>query len=1120
VISEPRDLYGIWGFDGQNIFIAHGSHHGVYTNRTGSWTEETFPGSPCNVYDVWGFESNDVFAVGMNTANSTTHLFHFDGESWSEIWIQTGLLAGKDLWGPSGDNLFMTGSDGSIAHFDGQNLTTMYSGGGTQLWGLWGTGSQNVYACGSAGLVLHFDGDSWQPEATPPSEASYRGVWGSGPDDVYVVGDLNVLHFNGFSWGQVQGLPFGGQFRDVFGSSSTDVYLVGVGGLVAHFDGETWVDESISTDGNFISIWGGLRREGDQHWSSAFGDQGQGGVGFDDYVCGLQLWDGGIALGGNFTHAGTDTVTRLAHWNGNTVSALYQTEGPNETVFDLIIYDGELIAGGRFTMIDGMAINAVAAWDGTQWHQLGAGLGTPTDNGVVRLTLWDGKLVAVGDPSCTAFWDGTSWTSLGGFEGFFITAVEYQGDLLAGGQLNNPELNGVLRYNGTGWEGYHGSNLPEGGYIYDLEPYQNSLLVGGFFSSLGEVTDARGLVQWSGSGWSKFGGFMGEAVIHLGRFQDDLVVSGMILEAAEGVLANNVALYNGSEWKAMGSGLSQYAWNSLVDGDRLTFGGMFTTAGALPAFRVATWHEADLAIPIEPTSGPAQAGQDYTFSINIEGDPGAHPVYLHYRLRDDDPYHVAVMTPSVSKTGTYEATVPGDFFGELGFQFFVSTVSSSGPVFFPASAPAEPAFTSVVMVDESLGVPVANQYVMIGIPFVPDKSLEGLLTDAFGPYDQSQWRFGRWEPLTSSYREFPNMAAQAPGRGYWLIQKTPRDLPATGVSTSTVGSVVLTLEPGWNQIATPYNFSIPWSAVTPGPNVANRLVARSGGGYMDVNQMNPWQGYWVINTGLNASFLTIPPTELTKQSTGPEARDSLADDVLWAITLDVEHSDRYDRQNIAAVAPNAVAGIDSLDCFEPPALPGDVSLLFEISENEMTHSLSRDMRGPFADGVAWDLVLRFPGGGLVDLDVSGAVDVPGDHEVHLLTQDGSVDLRQVQQVVVLVGSGGETRLSLVVGEPEYVQEQERCLPRPFALRPAYPNPFNPKTTLGFTLPRISHVNLDIFDVRGRLVRHLVDDSFEAGLHEVPWNGLDDGGRSVSAGVYFSRMQTRQFQQIRKVTLVR
>jgi len=64
VISEPRDLYGIWGFDGQNIFIAHGSHHGVYTNRTGSWTEETFPGSPCNVYDVWGFESNDVFAVG------------------------------------------------------------------------------------------------------------------------------------------------------------------------------------------------------------------------------------------------------------------------------------------------------------------------------------------------------------------------------------------------------------------------------------------------------------------------------------------------------------------------------------------------------------------------------------------------------------------------------------------------------------------------------------------------------------------------------------------------------------------------------------------------------------------------------------------------------------------------------------------------------------------------------------------------------------------------------------------------------------------------------------------------------------------------------------------------
>ena len=219
-------------------------------------------------------------------------------------------------------------------------------------------------------------------------------------------------------------------------------------------------------------------------------------------------------------------------------------------------------------------------------------------------------------------------------------------------------------------------------------------------------------------------------------------------------------------------------------------------------------------------------------------------------------------------------------------------------------------------------------------------------------------------------------------------------------------------------------------------------------------------------------------------------------------------------------APEGEAGIDALDYFEPPALPGDVSLYFEVFEDESIRALRRDMRAPFTEGVAWNLVLGCQGGGLLDLDISGAGDVPDEHGVYLLTQDGRIDLRQSEQVAVRVGSGGETRLRLVVGEPEFVQEQEQTMPRPFALRLAYPNPFNPKTTLGFTLPRTSHVSLEIFDVRGRLVRNLVDDDFEAGLHEVPWNGLDNGGRVVSAGVYFTRMQTGEFQQTGKMTLVR
>jgi hypothetical protein len=66
---------------------------------------------------------------------------------------------------------------------------------------------------------------------------------------------------------------------------------------------------------------------------------------------------------------------------------------------------------------------------------------------------------------------------------------------------------------------------------------------------------------------------------------------------------------------------------------------------------------------------------------------------------------------------------------------------------------------------------------------------------------------------------------------------------------------------------------------------------------------------------------------------------------------------------------------------------------------------------------------------------------------------------------------------------------------------AVPNPFNPRTTLQLELPRESAVNIDIFDVRGRRVRHLFQGRLAAGPQAVAWDGRDDGGRVLPSGVY-------------------
>jgi len=75
-----------------------------------------------------------------------------------------------------------------------------------------------------------------------------------------------------------------------------------------------------------------------------------------------------------------------------------------------------------------------------------------------------------------------------------------------------------------------------------------------------------------------------------------------------------------------------------------------------------------------------------------------------------------------------------------------------------------------------------------------------------------------------------------------------------------------------------------------------------------------------------------------------------------------------------------------------------------------------------------------------------------------------------------------------------------------ALNGNYPNPFNPMTKISFDLPRGTKVALEVFDLRGRKVQTLVSETLSAGRHSVIWNGTDSGGRQVSSGTYFYRLQ--------------
>ncbi len=89
-----------------------------------------------------------------------------------------------------------------------------------------------------------------------------------------------------------------------------------------------------------------------------------------------------------------------------------------------------------------------------------------------------------------------------------------------------------------------------------------------------------------------------------------------------------------------------------------------------------------------------------------------------------------------------------------------------------------------------------------------------------------------------------------------------------------------------------------------------------------------------------------------------------------------------------------------------------------------------------------------------------------------------------------------------------------------ALLPARPNPFNPRTQISFDLPDERHARLDVYDVRGRRVRRLLNGVLPAGRQAVVWDGHDDQDRPVAAGVYLVRLRAGRETRTRGVTLLK
>jgi hypothetical protein len=100
-------------------------------------------------------------------------------------------------------------------------------------------------------------------------------------------------------------------------------------------------------------------------------------------------------------------------------------------------------------------------------------------------------------------------------------------------------------------------------------------------------------------------------------------------------------------------------------------------------------------------------------------------------------------------------------------------------------------------------------------------------------------------------------------------------------------------------------------------------------------------------------------------------------------------------------------------------------------------------------------------------------------------------------------------------DPMHGVNATRTLPDVFVLRQNFPNPFNPITTISFYLPKESYINLQIYDIHGKVVSTLINKTMDEGSHSVKFNS--DG---LPSGIYFYRLKTAEFSDIKRMLIIK
>jgi hypothetical protein len=791
-------------------------------------------------------------------------------------------------------------------------------------------------------------------------------------------------------------------------------------------------------------------------------------------------------------------VNYVARWDGQRWYPL--GDGLDSYGNSIDVEGSDVYVGGVFDYAGGVPANGVAKWDGSGWSALGSGL----DASVLAIKASGNVVYAGGGPAFLSAWDGTQWSDVGGgVSGGSVRAIA----------INAPDV-----------------------------------YVGGSITAVGE-TPTQGIAKWNGSAWELLGSGLEGTVYAIATSGTDVYAVQTIVSVFGTVVESWVKKWDGVEWTTVGTNITNGSSTFQDNLQSLTFfNGTLTTGGTTGVWQLFGGYWFRLLTSSGTPSFPALSS--YQNNLYIGGSFFGATSSPH--ARNIVKVNGSTLSP-VTETGNY------------GFNGRVAAIAVAG-----ANVYAGGGFTAIGAVDANrIGRWDGTQWKPMGPGFtgpVFAVAVRGGEVFAGGEFisrwNGSQWLsmggvsggvgevrsiaswnndvyaaghftslggvtvsgIGRWDGSTWH----PLGTGLAGDRGSGFVIATGPDALYVGGRFITAGGVVANRiarwdGTSWSSLGTGLD-AHPFAIAVDGDKVYAAGIFNTAGG-LAANNVAMWDGgaWQALGSGLSSSAFAcaLKDGQLYVgggfSSAGSQTVNRVAkwDGTQWQPL----GSGARGGSPVFAMA----ASDDNLYIGGDFTMAGDKASVYFgkwLLESPVPVLVQRFDASTHDDGVhlSWQVshdgelesfrLYRAEGddGALVVLDEQ----IPVSAKSYV---DGNVKpATRYRYVLAAVNRDGTETLS---------QSQSLTTAAiAFAIHPNVPNPFNPATSIRFSVPDRARVIVRVHDVTGALVVELLDEDVDAGYRSVEWNGRNSSGATVASGPYFVYVRAGKQSLTQKIMLLK